>query len=366
MTRGDDDVIYAYLGDDFIEAGDGDDGADWNDQLFGQALDNLLLGGAGPDILDGRGGSDTLIGGQGARTDGSTGQVGDAALSFTPSQGADSTYQSDKYINRNYRGNMEKFTRDIRDSGLRTPVEGRFAEPEMAYSDIPELISLRAGLNSSSVSLTAQGLSFDMPSDINVFDYFEQPPVVASLTAEAPQSTISEMNILTDVTSSGSASEAPDSAVQMSMESMPIERIGLPTLQIENSIGDNRVSFTELGISDTTQPGDPESLVSNDMVVEDPIDNAAAPSSSGATETIAIANESEVSEASEAKENSDAPGIRAGMLPMEVQGGPAQVDPDIVKLALMTQDMSVFGATSAVTSTKLQAQNSPIADFLLG
>jgi len=36
----------------------------------------------------------------------------------------------------------------------------------------------------------------------------------------------------------------------------------------------------------------------------------------------------------------------------EYQGGPQAVDPDVLKIALMTQDMSSFGVASAGTSTK--------------
>ena len=48
---------------------------------------------------------------------------------------------------------------------------------------------------------------------------------------------------------------------------------------------------------------------------------------------------------------SDALDVDAHMLPVEHQGGPAPIDPDVLKLAIMTQDMNSFGASSGATAS---------------
>ncbi len=103
------------------------------------------------------------------RTDGSIGAVGDAVLAFTPSA-APQSYDQNVY-SRRFTGDN---TRSAGEYRLQAAVEGRFAEPEIPYSEVSELSALRAGLDSGNVSLTSQGLAFDAAGNSNVFDYYEQ------------------------------------------------------------------------------------------------------------------------------------------------------------------------------------------------
>ncbi|NCP28356.1 MAG: tandem-95 repeat protein, partial [Sphingomonadales bacterium] len=84
--------------------------------------------------------------------------------------------------NRNY----SRYIRNADDSGLWFPIEGRLPEPGFPGSDIPELAALRAGLGNAHTRLTGQGLSFNVPAETNVFDYFEQTTVMASANENFP------------------------------------------------------------------------------------------------------------------------------------------------------------------------------------
>lgn len=67
---------------------------------------------------------------------------------------------------------VDDYRRYARNSRLQAPVEGRFREPGILYSDVPELNALRAGLNRESFSLSSRVLTRDAAVDI--FDYYDQ------------------------------------------------------------------------------------------------------------------------------------------------------------------------------------------------
>jgi len=320
------------------------------------------------------------------RTDGSVGQVGDAVLSFTPSAAPRPSYQIG-----NRRWSMEDYTRRANDSGLHAPVEGRFAEPEISYPystftrldrsvsragvsttsstqlvdrrprdnggysgismaeyinittgfggpntpverrfaepdipsiEFPELTALRAGLNSTPAKLTGQGLIFDIPTGINVFDFFEKVEAGAvTLAIETETASLPETNVSADI---------------FSKERVPQSSTGLAVP--EQSTGNNAVS--DVGPSENADGQEDQ-------------DQAETTS----PDTVAANENSEPDKV--------APGVAAGMLMAEYQGGPAKVDPDILKLALMTQDMNTFGVTAAGESF-LEERRQPVPVELFG
>lgn len=67
---------------------------------------------------------------------------------------------------------VDDYRRYARNFRLQAPIEGRFREPDVLYSEVPELSALRAGLNRESFSLSSLVLTRDAAVDI--FDYYDQ------------------------------------------------------------------------------------------------------------------------------------------------------------------------------------------------
>ena len=63
----------------------------------------------------------------------------------------------------------------------------------------------------------------------------------------------------------------------------------------------------------------------------------------------------------------EGPVTRADMIMAQYQGGPEAVDPDVLKISLMTQDMNTFGATTASESSlgERERETTP-TDYLAG
>lgn len=193
------------------------------------------------------------------RTNGTIGQVGDAVLSFTPSAGQYSFKQNNSgrsWISRN-QATVE--------TGLLISVDGGFEEPDLSSAQFPELAALRAGLGSSPIKRTGQGLSFGVPTASNVFEYYQQE-----------QSLLPLANTSVDMTSSEMSATDDNPLIQSLHSGSRQERTG-------------------------------DHLYGTEMM-----------------------------------------------------------DSDAHKLALITQDMGMFGARSAVTSTKLRERHVPMMDYLLG
>ncbi|QTD57181.1 putative Ig domain-containing protein [Parasphingorhabdus cellanae] len=68
----------------------------------------------------------------------------------------------------------DSYARYERNLRLQAPVEGRFKEPGMRYSEVPELEALRAGLNRGLTDLERQGSASAFTRNKNIFDYYEQ------------------------------------------------------------------------------------------------------------------------------------------------------------------------------------------------
>ncbi len=111
------------------------------------------------------------------RTDGSTGAVGDAVLAFKPAGSPVSQTQ-----HSNGRSSLQNWKR-----------EGYLQAAAEIEPDDGQLTALRAGLNSSTAA-TGQSLRFDVPQDVNVFDYFEQTP--SANTQQTSQTSSSEVAAL--------------------------------------------------------------------------------------------------------------------------------------------------------------------------
>ncbi|WP_443216442.1 tandem-95 repeat protein [Sphingorhabdus sp. Alg231-15] len=111
------------------------------------------------------------------RTDGSTGAVGDAVLAFKPAGRPESQVQ---YSNGPF--SLQNWKR-----------EGYLQAAAEIEPDDAQLTALRAGLNSSTAT-TEQSLRFNVPQDVNVFDYFEQTS--STNTRQTGQTSSSEVAAL--------------------------------------------------------------------------------------------------------------------------------------------------------------------------
>lgn len=69
---------------------------------------------------------------------------------------------------------VDNYSRYERNFRLQAPVEGRFREPGMLYSEVPELNALRAGLDRGFSGLERSGLRLDSTDGSRIFDYYEQ------------------------------------------------------------------------------------------------------------------------------------------------------------------------------------------------
>ncbi|MGI9360184.1 MAG: putative Ig domain-containing protein [Parasphingorhabdus sp.] len=206
------------------------------------------------------------------------------------------------FSRRSMESSNRRNNRSADDSGLWFPVEGRLPEPGFSDSYIPELAALRVGLGNAHTRLTGQGLSFNVPAETNVFDYFEQPQMMAPQGGATVQSKISMV-----------AATVTKGPVPSNEESMITPR---------ESFGNNVLAGI-FGVQDDKESGSLTIAAKN---------------------SIRSANENSPTERA-------APERVVGMFASEYRGGPAKVDADMLKIALMTQDMSVFGMVSAAASS---------------
>ena len=290
------------------------------------------------------------------RTDGSTGQASDAVLSFTPYGDISATTNSNNLdktaINGNSIGIMEDFNKKVMRFGKRGGEAGH--EITSATSPYPELAALRLGLEDNMPTLTGQGLSFDVPQGVNIFDHFEQsvPPVATPLVEDLTASSVSEAGA-SNLPNMAAVAEASSDATDGSTN-----EVSRADLIAQETSGDNSMSLEQETGSDALAADS-----TDDQPAPAATQEAAALQSSGTEESV---SDSDAENGADG-EATDGPVKRSDLMVAEFQGGPEAVDPDILKISLMTQDMSTFGATSA-SESELDQRESGISpsDYLAG